>query len=284
MKNTQPTFKGACCAMITPFSQSGALDLGAFRALCEAQIAAGSAALLVAGTTGEGATLTDAEQRRCIEGAVKTANGRVPVIAGAGSNSTAAAIEKTKAAQNAGADALLHITPYYNKGTTEGISAHFYAVADAATVPVILYQVPARTGVRMQTEQIAKIAQHPRIVGIKEASGDMGYAAELFSRCSDLLDIYCGCDDLCVPFLSLGGAGVFSVLSNLEPRLVAALCRTFFERDTAAAAQLQKDAIPLIRLLFSQTSPAPVKYLMAQRGRCENVLRLPLTALQSLAP
>ena len=179
MKNTQPTFRGACCALITPFSQSGALDLGAFCALCEAQIAAGSAALLVVGTTGESATLTDAEQRRCIESAVKTANGRVTVIAGAGSNSTAAAIEKTKAAQDAGADALLHITPYYNKGTTEGISAHFYAVADAATVPVILYQVPARTGVRMQVEQIAKIAQHPRIVGIKEASGDMGYAADI---------------------------------------------------------------------------------------------------------
>ena len=197
-------------------------------------------------------------------------------------NNTQTAIRKTIAAQQAGADALLHITPYYNLGTAQGIMRHFFAIADASKLPILLYHVPGRTGVRLDVESCAHLAEHTHIVGIKDATGDVNYGAQLLRRCNTLLDVYCGCDGLTVPYLSLGAKGVISVLSNLEPQLMRDMCRAYFRADTEKAAHLQLGALPMIQKLFSNTSPAPLKYYMAKRGMCENVLRLPLSALDTL--
>lgn len=282
MKEKKPLFTGAACALITPFLQNGAVDTERLCKLTEFQIQNGTSALVVCGTTAEASTLTEEEQVLCIQTVVSVSNGRVPVIAGAGSNNTQTAIRKTIAAQQAGADALLHITPYYNLGTAQGIMRHFFAIADASKLPIILYHVPGRTGVRLDVESCAHLAEHTHIVGIKDATGDVNYGAQLLRRCNTLLDVYCGCDGLTVPYLSLGAKGVISVLSNLEPQLMRDMCRAYFRADTEKAAHLQLGALPMIQKLFSNTSPAPLKYYMAKRGMCENVLRLPLSALDTL--
>ncbi len=277
MKKT--VFKGAATAIITPLTENG-IDYELFGALIEWQISEGIDAIVVCGTTGEASTLTDEEHRDAIEFAVKKVNGRIPVIAGTGSNDTAYAIDLTKFACEVGADAMLVVTPYYNKATQKGLIASFTAIADASTKPVILYNVPSRTGCNILPATAAILAEHPNIVAIKEASGNISQIAELAAATRGKLDIYSGNDDQIVPIMSLGGIGVISVLSNPMPRATAELCRKFFDGDIAGAAKMQLDLLPLINALFCEVNPIPVKAAMAAMGYCENYVRLPLTLME----
>lgn len=278
MKKT--VFKGAATAIITPLCENG-IDYERFGALIEWQINEGIDAIVVCGTTGEASTLTDEEHREAIEFAVKKVNGRIPVIAGTGSNDTAYAIELTKFACEIGADAVLVVTPYYNKATQKGLIASFTAIADASTKPVILYNVPSRTGCNILPATAAILAEHPNIVAIKEASGNISQVAELAALTRGKLDIYSGNDDQIVPIMSLGGIGVISVLSNPMPHATAELCRKFFDGDIAGAAKMQLDLLPLINALFCEVNPIPVKAAMAAMGYCENSVRLPLTVMEA---
>lgn len=278
MKKT--VFKGAATAIITPLCENG-IDYERFGALIEWQINEGIDAIVVCGTTGEASTLTDEEHREAIEFAVKKVNGRIPVIAGTGSNDTAYAIELTKFACEIGADAVLVVTPYYNKATQKGLIASFTAIADASTKPVILYNVPSRTGCNILPATAAILAEHPNIVAIKEASGNISQVAELAALTRGKLDIYSGNDDQIVPIMSLGGIGVISVLSNPMPHATAELCRKFFDGDIAGAAKMQLDLLPLINALFCEVNPIPVKSAMAAMGYCENSVRLPLTVMEA---
>ena len=277
MKKT--IFKGAATAIITPLCESG-VDYARFAELIEWQIAEGIDAIVVCGTTGEASTLTDDEHRDAISFAIKQVNGRIPVIAGTGSNDTAYAIELTKFACEAGADAMLVVTPYYNKATQKGLIASFTAIADASTKPLILYNVPSRTGCNILPATAAVLAEHPNIVAIKEASGNISQIAELAALTRGKLDIYSGNDDQIVPVMSLGGIGVISVLSNPMPRATAEICKKFFAGDVAGAAKMQLDLLPLINALFCEVNPIPVKAAMAAMGYCENSVRLPLTVME----
>ena len=277
MKNT--VFTGAATAIITPF-QNGKVDYDAFARLLEWQIEKGIDALVVCGTTGEASTLTDEEHREVIRFAVKKVAHRVPVIAGTGSNDTDYAIDLTRYAGEVGADAVLLVTPYYNKATQNGLYESFKATADASTVPCILYNVPSRTGCNLLPATVARLAKHPRIVAIKEASGNISQIAELAALVGDEMDIYSGNDDQILPILALGGKGVISVLSNPMPTETAELCRRFFEGDLAGARKLQLDLLPFVNALFSEVNPIPVKAAMAKMGFGENSLRLPLTPME----
>lgn len=277
MKKT--IFKGAATAIITPLCENG-VDYERFGALIDWQIAEGIDAIVVCGTTGEGSTLTDEEHREAIRFAVEKIAGRVPVIAGTGSNDTAYAIELTKHACEVGVDGILAVTPYYNKATQKGLIASFRAIADASTKSVILYNVPSRTGCNILPATAAVLAEHPNIVAIKEASGNISQIAELAALTRGKLDIYSGNDDQIVPVMSLGGIGVISVLSNPMPRATAEICRKFFAGDIAGAAKMQLDLLPFINALFCEVNPIPVKAAMAAMGYCENRLRLPLTAME----
>ena len=277
MKNT--VFTGAATAIITPLNENG-IDFEQFARLIEWQIAEGIDAIVVVGTTGEGPTLTDEEHREAIRFCVEQVAGRVPVIAGTGSNDAAYAISLTQFACEAGADAMLLVTPYYNKATQAGLIQFFTAIADASTKPCILYNVPSRTGCNLQPQTVAALAEHPRIVGIKEAGGNISQVAQIAALCGDTLDIYSGNDDQIVPILSLGGKGVISVLSNLMPKETAAMCRSYFDGDVKEAAALQLRLLPLIDALFCEVNPIPVKAAMAAMGYCENYLRLPLTPME----
>ena len=278
MKNT--IFTGAATAIVTPMTADGAVDYATFARLIDWQIAEGIDAIVAVGTTGEGPTLTDEEHIEAIRFCVEQVAGRVPVIAGTGSNDTAYAIHLTQAACEVGADAMLLVTPYYNKATQGGLVRSFEAVADASTKPCILYNVPTRTGCNLQPATVAALAKHPRIAAIKEASGDISQVAKIASLCGDDLDIYSGNDDQIVPILSLGGKGVISVLSNVMPRETVALCRRFFDGDVAGAAAEQLRLLPLIDALFCEVNPIPVKAAMAAMGFGKNVLRLPLTPME----
>ena len=277
MKKT--IFKGAATAIVTPLTKDG-IDYEQFGRLIDWQIEEGIDAIVVCGTTGEASTLTDEEHRDAIAYAVKKVNGRVPVIAGTGSNDTAYAIELTQFACEAGADAILLVTPYYNKATQKGLIESFRAVADISTKPIILYNVPSRTGCNILPTTAAILAEHPNIVAIKEASGNISQIAELAALTRGKLDIYSGNDDQIVPIMALGGVGVISVLSNPMPKATAELCRKFFEGDIAGAAKMQLDFLPLINALFCEVNPIPVKAAMAAMGYCENYLRLPLTTME----
>ena len=277
MKNT--VFTGAATAIITPF-KNNAIDYEQFARLIEFQISEGINAIVVCGTTGEASTLTDDEHRDAISFAVKQVAGRVPVIAGTGSNDTPYAIELTRHACEAGADAVLVVTPYYNKATQKGLIASFTAIADASTKPVILYNVPSRTGCNILPATAAVLAEHPNIVAIKEACGNISQIAELASLVRGKMDIYSGNDDQIVPVLALGGKGVISVLSNPMPRATVEICERFFSGDVAGSAKLQLDLLPLINALFCEVNPIPVKAAMAAMGYCENSLRLPLTPME----
>lgn len=276
MKNT--IFTGAATALVTPF-KNGAIDYEAFERILEQQISGGISALVVAGTTGEGSTLTDDEHKEIIRFAVEKVAGRVPVIAGTGSNDTAYAIELSKFACSVGADALLLVTPYYNKATQEGLYQSFKAIAEACDKPCILYNVPSRTGCNILPETAARLAKIDNIVAIKEASGNISQIAELARLCGDNLDIYSGNDDQIVPILSLGGKGVISVLSNLLPGETDGICKKFFNGDIEGARKAQLHYIPLINALFSEVNPIPAKAAMAAMGYGENTLRLPLTPM-----
>ena len=279
MKNSTPIFRGIATALITPLTADG-IDYAQFGKLIDWQIDQGINALVICGTTGESSTLSDAEHRRAIAFACERVNGRVPVIAGTGSNETAYAVELTKSACADGADAVLVVTPYYNKTTQNGLVAMYNTIADASTKPVILYNVPSRTGIGIQPETYVKLAQHPNIAAIKEANSDISKIVEPFALVGDQLDIYSGNDDQIVPILSMGGQGCISVLSNVVPRETVAITDQFFAGNVAEAARLQCQFMPLIRSLFCESNPIPVKAAMSALGFCENYLRLPLVPME----
>ena len=274
-----PIFRGAATALITPLNARG-IDYAQLGRLIDWQIDAGIDALVICGTTGESSTLTDKEHREAISFAVERTAGRVPVIAGTGSNDTAYAIDLTRFACEAGADACLVVTPYYNKATQKGLVAMYNAIADASTKPLILYNVPSRTGTAIQPATYVELAKHPNIAAIKEANGNISAIVETMALVGDQLDLYSGNDDEIVPILSMGGKGVISVLSNLLPAETSRLCHKFFEGDVAGAAQMQCAYLKLIRALFSEVNPMPVKAAMAALGFCEDYLRLPLTPME----
>ena len=277
MKNT--IFEGAATAIVTPLNENG-VDFENFGKLIEWQIEEGIDAIVVAGTTGEGSTLTDSEHKEVIKYCVDKVGGRIPVIAGTGSNDVAYAIELTKYACEVGADAMLLVTPYYNKATQNGLIKSFTAIADASSKPCILYNVPSRTGCNLLPKTCAILSKHPNIVAIKEASGNISQIAEVAHLCGDNLDIYSGNDDQIVPVLSLGGKGVISVLSNLLPAETSKMCHDFLEGDVVAARKAQLDLLPLVDALFCEVNPIPAKAAMAKMGFGENYLRLPLTPME----
>ena len=278
MKQNHPIFRGIATALITPTTPTG-IDYDRFGRL-EQMIQQGINALVICGTTGESSTLTDVEHRRAIAFACERVNGRVPVIAGTGSNETDYAVELTKSACADGADAVLVVTPYYNKTTQRGLVTMYNTIADASTKPVILYNVPSRTGIGIEPATYVKLAEHPNIAAIKEANSDISKIVETFSLVGDRLDIYSGNDDQIVPILSMGGAGCISVLSNVIPAETVAITQRFFAGDVAGAAQLQCKYMPLIRALFCESNPIPVKAAMAALGYCDNYLRLPLVPME----
>ncbi len=277
MKNT--VFAGAATAIVTPLTENG-IDYEQFGRLIEWQIEEGIDAIVAVGTTGEGSTLTDEEHKDAIRFCIDKVAGRVPVIAGTGSNDAAYAIELTRFAAEAGADAALLVTPYYNKATQAGLVKFFTAIADSADIPCILYNVPGRTGCNLLPETVAKLADHPNIVGIKEASGNISQIAELAHLVGDKIDIYSGNDDQIVPVLSLGGKGVISVLSNIMPKATSDMCKMFFEGDVKGACKLQLDLLPLVNALFCEVNPIPAKAAVSAMGFCENYLRLPLSPME----
>jgi len=277
MKKT--VFRGAATAIVTPLTKDG-VDYENFARLIEWQIAEGIDAIVAVGTTGEGSTLTDKEHKEAIKFCVDKVAGRVPVIAGTGSNDTAYSIELTKYACEVGADAMLLVTPYYNKATQKGMIESFKAVADASTKPCILYNVPSRTGCNLLPASVAALAEHPNIVGIKEASGNLSQIAEIAALAGDKIDIYSGNDDQIVPILSLGGVGVISVLSNIMPKATSEMCKLFFDGKIEESRKLQLDLLPLVNALFCEVNPIPAKAAVSAMGYGENYVRLPLTVME----
>lgn len=275
----EPIFRGVATALITPTDENG-IDFAAFKKLINWQIDEGINALVICGTTGEGSTLSDQEHRDALQCAVETAAGRVPIIAGTGSNDTSYAIELTKFACSIGCDAMLCVTPYYNKATQKGLVAMYSAIGDASTKPIILYNVPSRTGVNIEPATYVELAKHPRIAGIKEANGNISKIVETAALVGDQLAIYSGNDDEIVPIMACGGIGVISVLSNVAPRQTVEICDKFFAGDVSGAMALQAKYLPLIRALFSEVNPIPVKAAMAAMGFCKDYLRLPLTPME----
>lgn len=273
-------FRGAATALITPFNSNG-VDYDAFGKLIDWQIEEGINALVIAGTSGEGSTLSDEEHRSVLKYAAERINGRVPCIAGTGSNDTAYAIDLTQYACEIGYDAMLVVTPYYNKATQKGLVAMYNAIADASTKPIIVYNVPSRTGVNIEPSTYLAIADHPMISAIKEANGNISKIMETAALVGDKLDIYSGNDDQIVPILSAGGIGVISVLSNVLPKKTVEMCDRWFAGDIRGSLDLQLKYIPLINALFSEVNPIPVKAAMAAMGFCENSPRLPLTPMEA---
>lgn len=272
-------FTGAATAIITPLDRNG-VDYEKFGALIDWQIEQGINAIVVAGTTGEGSTLTDEEHRAVLHYAVQRTGGRVPIIAGTGSNDTSYAIDLTRYACGIGCDAVLVVTPYYNKATQKGLIKMYTEIADASTKPLILYNVPSRTGCNIEPSSYAILAEHPRIVGIKEANSNISKIVETFSLVGDKLDIYSGNDDQIVPLMAMGGKGVISVLSNVMPKETVELCQKALNGDIAGAAKMQCEYTKLINALFSEVNPIPVKAAMAAMGWCENYVRMPLTEME----
>ena len=268
-------FKGAGTAIATPFDENG-VNIQEFKRLIEFQIEEGIDAIIVCGTTGESSTMTKEEKIAAIECAVKTSNGRVPIIAGTGSNNTAQAIEMSKIAEGLGVDGLLLVTPYYNKTTQKGLIAHYTAIAKEVSLPIILYSVPSRTGVNIAPETCLELSKVDNIVAIKEASGDLSQIAKIAHLCGDNLTIYSGNDDQIVPILSLGGLGVISVLSNVKPKLTHDIVQNFLDGNIKEATKLQLDSIPLINTLFAEVNPIPVKAALNIIGYNFGEPRLPL--------
>ena len=272
-------FLGAATAIVTPMTAQG-VDYPTFERMLNWQIEQGIDALVICGTTGEGSTLTDEEHREVLKFAMDVVAGRVPMIAGTGSNDAAYAIDLTKYACEIGYDAMLLVTPYYNKTTQRGLVSFFTAIADASTKPVILYNVPSRTGVNIEPATYAKLASHPMIAAIKEASGNISKIVETAALVGDQLDIYSGNDDQIVPIMACGGKGVISVLSNVVPAETSLLCKKVFDGDIQGAMEMQKKYLPLINALFCEVNPIPVKAAAAAMGFGENYLRLPLVPME----
>ena len=275
----QTIFQGAATALITPMNQSG-VDYPALKKLINWQIEEGIDALVICGTTGEGSTLSDAEHREVLRFALEVAAGRIPMIAGTGSNDTAYAVCLTKYACELGYDGVLVVTPYYNKTTQKGLVASFTAIANAATKPVIVYNVPSRTGVNIEPATYQELAKVPNIAAIKEANGNISKVVETAALAGDQLDIYSGNDDQIVPIMACGGKGVISVLSNVLPKETSRMCHLVLEGDIAGAMELQKKYLKLTNALFCEVNPIPVKAAMAAMGMCENYLRLPLVPME----
>ena len=278
MKKT--IFQGMATAMVTPMDAQGAIDYEAMGRFIDWQIDSGINALVVMGTTGENATIEPEDQTQVIRFAVERTAGRIPVIAGTGTNNTEHVLRNTREACRVGADAVLVVTPYYNKATQNGLIKHFYTVADASTVPVIVYNVPGRTGVNIQPKTLAVLAEHPNIVGIKEASGNMAQMVEMAALCGDKVDIYSGEDALTVPMMAMGAKGTISVLSNVVPREAVAMTDACLAGDYRTAAAWQCRLLPLVNALFSEVNPIPAKAATAALGFGEDVLRLPLTPME----
>ena len=271
-------FKGTATALITPFTRDG-VDFESLDRILDDQLAGGVDAVVVLGTTGEPATMTIAEKRAVIEFAVKKLKGKLPVIVGTGANSTAAAVEMSVTAESLGADALLLVTPYYNKATQKGLIAHFTAVADAVHTPIICYNVPGRTGVNMLPATFAELAEHPNIAAIKEASGNMEQIEEAIRLAGDKAVVYSGDDGITVPVMAMGGMGVISVVSNAAPRFTSEMTSAFLSGDLKKAAKMQLEMLPFVRAMFCEVNPIPVKKAMQLRGLCNGTLRLPLTEM-----
>jgi 4-hydroxy-tetrahydrodipicolinate synthase len=280
MSKLKPSiFTGAATAIITPF-KNGAIDYASFKNVIEDQIKRGIDAIVVTGTTGEAATLTHEEHCDCVRFTVEQVAGRVPVIAGTGSNDTAYGIELSKYACEVGADALLLVTPYYNKATPKGLIKNFLDTADATDKPIILYNVPSRTGCNISLPVYRELAKHERIVAVKEASGNISTIAELIAECGDSFDIYSGNDDQIVPIMSLGGKGVISVLSNIMPEETHRMVQLCLDGEYKSAAELQLKYLKLINALFCEVNPVPVKTAMAELGWCDIEMRLPLCEME----
>ena len=274
----KPVFTGAAVAIITPMCADGSVDYEELGRIIDDQIDNGTDAIVICGTTGESPTMTDEEHTACIRYAVKKTAGRVPVIAGTGSNDTKYAIWLSRQAQADGADALLLVTPYYNKTSQAGLIAHYTAIADAVDLPCILYNVPSRTGCNLTAASLKQLAKHPNINAVKEASGNISQVAEIAAACGEELNIYSGNDDQIVPLLALGGKGVISVLSNVAPRYTHDICAKWFAGDTAGSLAMQLAALPLCKALFADVNPIPVKWAMNRRGWHAGACRLPLVA------
>lgn len=275
----KPLFTGCGTALITPF-KNGEVDFPALDRLVEEQIAHGVSALIAVGTTGEPATMTWEEHLAVIRRVVEKADHRVPVIAGTGSNATSEAVYAARHSAEFGADAQLVVTPYYNKTSQAGLVAHFNAIADAATLPVIVYNVPSRTGLNIGPEALAEICQHENVIAVKEANADISQTMEKLRLCGDKVDFYCGNDDLILPTIACGFKGVISVLSNVLPAETSRMAQLALEGRNQEAAAIQLKLLPLVSALFSETSPIPVKAAMAKLGLCEDELRLPLVPMQ----
>ena len=276
---TETLFQGAATALITPLTKDG-VDYPKMKELLEWQIAEGISALVICGTSGEGSTLSDEEHRAVLKFAKDVVGDRVPLIAGTGSNDTAYAISLTKFACEIGYDAMLVVTPYYNKATQNGLVKMFTAIADASTKPIILYNVPSRTGVNIEPATYAKLAEHPMIAAIKEANSNIAKIVETMALCGDKLDLYSGNDDQIVPLMACGGKGVISVLSNVLPKKTQEMCDKYFAGDVKGAFAMQADMFDLIKALFCEVNPIPVKAAMAAMGYCEDYVRLPLTVME----
>ena len=277
MKKT--IFKGMATAMVTPMTPEG-VDYEALGRFIDFQLASGINALVAVGTTGESATLTPEERKKVISFTIDRVAGRVPVIAGTGTNNTLHAIDYSVSAAQAGADALLVVTPYYNKATQNGLIAHFTAIADKVDKPIILYNVPSRTGCNLLPATVEKLAEHPNVAAIKEASGNMSQVVELFARCGDKIDVYSGEDGLTVPMLAMGGMGTISVLSNVIPKGAVEMTDAFFAGDLRKAAALQCRYLDLINLLFCEVNPIPAKAAISAMGYSKEFIRLPLTPME----
>lgn len=273
-------FQGAGVALVTPFCRDESVDYEAFERMIERQVQEGTDAVVVCGTTGEPATMTMEEKLSCIELAVKTVNHRIPVIAGTGGNCTRNVIDMSKKAQELGVDGLLIVTPYYNKATQNGLFEHYKAIGEAVELPIIMYNVPSRTGVNILPETAVKIAREvTHVVGIKEASGDISQIAHLAELGRGIIDIYSGNDDQVIPILALGGIGVISVLSNVLPKETHDMVMEYLGGDRERALKLQLDYLPLMKALFWEVNPIPTKAALSAMGLCENVLRLPMTCM-----
>ncbi len=273
MKKT--VFTGSGVALITPFNENG-IDYDRLKVLIDYHINHETDSIIIAGTTGEAATMTIEEHEQVLEFSCKYANGRIPIIAGTGNNDTKCAIRLSKYAESVGADGLLMVTPYYNKTSQRGLVQHYYAVANEVKVPIILYNVPSRTGVTIKPETLYELGQKENIVAIKEASGDISAATKMMQLCGDFIDMYSGNDDSIVPLMSIGGKGVISVLANIFPDETHRICQHCFDGDFKAAAKLQLDFIDVVDALFCEVNPIPVKTAMKLMGMDNGLLRLPL--------
>ena len=275
-----PLFTGCATALVTPFLPDSSLDLAALEKLVCSQIDTGIDAIVLLGTTGEPCTLSMSEREAVIKTGIAAAAGKVPVIIGTGSNDTRRAIEYARQAHSLGADGQLSVTPYYNKATQEGLIRHFSLIADACALPLLLYNVPSRTGISMQVKTISALAQHPNIAGIKEASGSTTFAAQIIKETSGLFPLYCGNDDAIAPLMALGACGAISVCSNLLPMQTRAITHACLSGCYEEARAMQLSLLPLIDLLFSQVSPIPIKAALHMTGMISDVLRLPLTPME----